>query len=354
MTRTRSAAACALLTVLLAGLLQLGVSGHAGAEPLPVPTGPVDVRVASFNVRSVTKDGEGAGLPWRDRRAAVVRDILGEQAGVVGVQEASQSHSYSERLEDGESQMLDLVAGLKDAGGSYELTNTSATNCVRDWTISNCEYLYRGASRDARIIYNTSTLQLLTQGSFEYSEQSTGANDTRYLAYATFMVRSTGHVFLFANTHLSNASGALQKAQTRELIAKVDELRGLLPVVVVGDFQRSKFRKPIDFTLKAMKEAGYGDVLNQKFESAFVTRHRAQSRVNAWVNTMNGFKRDMRDYAYEDNRKKVGNNIDWIFASRELPVKEWKVVARFDKQRLRLTGVIPSDHFMVRATLTLP
>ena len=49
----------------------------------------------------------------------------------------------------------------------------------------------------------------------------------------------------------------------------------------------------------------------------------------------------------------LGNNIDWVFASNELAVPEWKVVARFDKQ-LRLKGVIPSDHFMVRATITLP
>jgi hypothetical protein len=85
-----------------------------------------------------------------------------------------------------------------------------------------------------------------------------------------------------------------------------------------------------------------------------VPRHRAQKRVNAWINTMNRFDRDLRPYAYEDDKRKLGNNIDWVFASNELAVPEWKVVARYDKQRLRLTGVIPSDHFMVRATITLP
>ena len=51
---------------------------------------------------------------------------------------------------------------------------------------------------------------------------------------------------------------------------------------------------------------------------------------------------------------KLGKNLDWVFASNELAVPEWKVVARHDRQRLRLKGVIPSDHFMVRATITLP
>jgi hypothetical protein len=59
-------------------------------------------------------------------------------------------------------------------------------------------------------------------------------------------------------------------------------------------------------------------------------------------------------YGYEDQRYKVGNGIDWIFASNELPVKEWKVVLRFDPDTLQVRGVLPSDHNMVRATVTLP
>jgi len=314
---------------------------------------PVDVRVGSFNVRGVQHDGTG-GLAWRHRRPAVVRDILGERVDVLGVQEVSNAPGYADRLEDGPNQMLDLVAGLTEAGGAYALTNTAAANCLRDWTTSRCDYVDRGASRTTRILYNTRTLSMLSQGTYEYRVQSTRDKDTRYLVWATFRVLATGHEFFFANTHLVNDSASQQKAQTAELIEQVRRLRGDLPVVVVGDFQRTKFRAPIGSTLKAMKSAGFGDVLDQRFETPWVPRHRAQKRVNAWINTMNRFQRDLRPYAYEDNRKKLGNNIDWVFASNHLAVPAWKVVARYDKKRLRLTGIIPSDHFMVRATITLP
>jgi endonuclease/exonuclease/phosphatase family metal-dependent hydrolase len=250
--------------------------------------------------------------------------------------------------------MLDLVAGLTKAGGTYALTNTASANCVRDWTAQRCDYVDRGASRSTRIVYNTSTVLMLDQGSYEYRVQSTKDNDTRYLVWATFRVLATGHEFFFANTHLVNGLLSQQQAQTVELIEQVQQLSGDLPVVVVGDFQKTKFRAPMDFTLEAMKAAGFGDVLDQRFETPWVPQHRAQKRINAWFNTMNRFQRDLRPYAYEDAKTKLGNNIDWIFASNDLLVPEWKVVARFDKRRLRLTGVIPSDHFMVRATITLP
>jgi hypothetical protein len=35
-------------------------------------------------------------------------------------------------------------------------------------------------------------------------------------------------------------------------------------------------------------------------------------------------------------------------------VKEYKVVCRFDPRTLQVIGYLPSDHNMVRATITLP
>ena len=55
-----------------------------------------------------------------------------------------------------------------------------------------------------------------------------------------------------------------------------------------------------------------------------------------------------------NRRDKAGNNIDWIFASDTLRVDEWKVVINWDPATMLLRGTFPSDHNMVRATLTLP
>src|SRR3954452_23171453 len=61
------------------------------------------VRVASFNVRAVKNDVRSGGdeQPWRERRDAVIRQILGEHLDVLGVQEASQNGNYKAQMVDG-------------------------------------------------------------------------------------------------------------------------------------------------------------------------------------------------------------------------------------------------------------
>ena len=57
-------------------------------------------------------------------------------------------------------------------------------------------------------------------------------------------------------------------------------------------------------------------------------------------------------YAYEDAKFKVGNGVDWIFATNYVKVRSWEVVADLDSS-YHLRGVIPSDHAMVTSTLTM-
>ncbi|WP_394289188.1 endonuclease/exonuclease/phosphatase family protein [Microbacterium sp.] len=316
----------------------------------------VELRVGSFNVKSVHHDpkARGAHLPWNQRRAAVIADILGERADVVGLQETHQSYNYAPRLLDGRNQYLDLRNGLNKAGGSYELTNDVPQNCLREWTISKCVYTDRGASRNLRILYDTRTLEAVRTGSHEYAVQSGGLNDTRYMTWAIFRHRLSGEQFFFVNTHLINNFPDKQKAQWEELITEIERRKGDLPVVVVGDFQRSRTKYPSNQMMVKMKKHGYGEVVGQKPNSLFLTKKpRAEKRVNAWMNTVNGFDRNIKNWSFNTDRKrKLGNYADWIFASNHLRVSEWKVVV--DRKKLQLNGVVPSDHNMVRATLHLP
>ena len=173
--------------VLRAGamLLATALVATVGAlTPRPIASAadaaPYDLRVGSFNVRSITKDHLQQGEPWRVRRPAVVRDILGERVDVLGVQELSQNANYADQMDDGPNQMEDLVAGLNKNGARYALTNSTVANCVRAWTLSKCVYQYRGASRETRIIYNQDTLDLLSEGSYEYLAQSGLPNDSPF------------------------------------------------------------------------------------------------------------------------------------------------------------------------------
>jgi endonuclease/exonuclease/phosphatase family metal-dependent hydrolase len=313
------------------------------------------VRVASFNIRTVKNDKRSAGeeRPWRQRREAVIRQIRRERLHVVGLQEASQAAKYRKQMVDGRNQFLDLRNGLRKAGGHWGLTSVASYNCKRRHTQANCRYQDRGASRTTKILYNKDRLKKLRSGSYEYRHQSGGENDERYLVWAVFQHKGSGKRFFFANTHLANGSAALQKNQWRELISKVNRLKNGLPTIVVGDFQRSRMKHPVTDMLKAMKSAGYGDVLGQRPGEPLVKNPRAKRTRQSWVNSMNGFRRDARQFAFEDNRQRAGNFIDWIFASNRLPVRRYEVVADIDPKTLKLRGVIPSDHNMVKASVIL-
>jgi hypothetical protein len=103
-----------------------------------------------------------------------------------------------------------------------------------------------------------------------------------------------------------------------------------------------------------MKDNGYGDVLDQHYRVSTSPQARPQDVVDGWIGSYNGFRRNVADFSYEDARTKIGNNIDWVFASNDLPVKSWQTVVNYDPYTLEVQGVIPSDHNMVRATLSIP
>lgn len=351
-----------LLLLAAAAATSLAVQPLTAAAVAPAALGPQEqvstgavVQVASFNIRSVTKDAgtSGDARPWRERRSAVIRQIRQERLDVVGLQEASQNGKYAKQLVDGRNQFLDLRNGLRKAGGRWGITSTASYNCVRRYSSANCQYKDRGASRTTKILFNKNQVEKLDSGAYEYRHQSGGENDQRYLVWAVFRDRSSGERFFFANTHLANGSESLQKEQWRELIDKVDQLKNGLPTIVVGDFQRSRMKTPVTDMLAAMSSAGYGDVLGQRPGEPLVKNPRAQRTRRSWVNSMNGFQRDVREFSFEDNRERTGNFIDWIFASNHLAVRHYEVVADIDPDTMKLRGVIPSDHNMVKASVVL-
>jgi len=310
------------------------------------------VRVASFNVQSVSLDRtSGNQRPWRTRRAGVIADILSEKVDVVGVQEANASRYFASRLVSGATQMHDLKNGLNKAGGSYQLTNWYPYNCVNYWTTYKCVARNHRTSGGNRILFNTRTLSLVTHGATRFT-QTPGA-DPRYIAWAVLRVKATGRDFLFVNTHLNAGPTSMMRSQWRQLISRVNQLKGSRPVVVVGDFNIHRLNPLSAELLPAMKRAGFGDVLSQQYQVRSSRSSRARSVVNGWINTYNHLSRDVAAWSYEDRRSQLGINIDYIFASNAIPVQQWKVVVDYHPSTLRVRGTFPSDHNMVRATLTL-
>ncbi len=332
----------------------------AGARTSPITTWTrgsaavsTDVKVASFNVGGVFTDPQASGdhRTWRVRRPVVVSQILSSRPDVLGVQEANQSSIYATSLDYGVNQFLDLKGALAAKGGHYALTNSYAYNCVNSNSSANCVYQNRGASQDTRILYNTDTVTLVKQGSVKYANQTAGKN-TRYLAWAIVRMKANGKQLFFTSTHLDPYTVSVRRAQWDEAIANTKRLAGSLPVVSVGDYNTSKFDSYAATYLPRMKAAGYGDVLGQTYATP-LSQPRAAVLDRAWVNSYNNYNRDARAYSYEDAQNKIGNNIDWIFATNSLPVTRWLTAAPINLTTFQLVGVIPSDHFLLQATLVV-
>ncbi|HYO38940.1 MAG TPA: endonuclease/exonuclease/phosphatase family protein [Nocardioidaceae bacterium] len=353
---------CALAAALTTGLTGPTASASAahgaggasvGAVAAAARTPGADIRVASFNVQSVSLDRtSGARRPWKVRRATVIRQILQERVDVIGLQELNPSNVFRSRLVAGTNMMLDLRNGLNRSGGRYRLNSNAAVNCARAASSYRCRFAYRAASGSERILYNTRTLTQLRRGFVRYSRQGVGAK-MNGMVWSVLRSRVNGKRFLFTSTHLDARSRSTRVAQWQQMIAAIKRLRGNMPVVSVGDFNAHKFDPITRTMLPAMKRAGVGDVLNQQYRVNPSRGVRAERRVHAWVNSYNHSSRNVAGYGYPHARSKTGVSIDYIFASNRLRVKEFKVVLNFDPRTLRVRGVLPSDHNMLRATVVL-
>jgi endonuclease/exonuclease/phosphatase family metal-dependent hydrolase len=328
--------------------------GYLGDPTPAVPTGhPTDLRIATFNIRTITLDS--ATRPdqrWRARAdrvaglllgAATTRNAATAPPDVIALQEANQSYRrFATRCTN---QMIDLRNRL-DArtADHYEATS-----------------LKPSASVGTRILFDTARLRLEKSGAVLLAPQET---THPHLAWAIFQVRNGGQRFFFGSVHLvppENAtSDAVRAAEWDRLLALLADrslTRGL-PVVLGGDFNSRRSGSGADTAalthLPRMAAAGVGDTLLGDLDPAdpalTVDGTRPQTTANAHCMSLNAFRVAQR---CEDDPNRVGQQIDYLFASNNLLVRMWELVLDLDAQDNWL-GTIPSDHNLVRATVTLP
>ncbi|MDR1853155.1 MAG: fibronectin type III domain-containing protein [Propionibacteriaceae bacterium] len=321
-----------------------------------------ELKVASFNVKCSTcrtnADDPEEGT-WYQRRDAVVSLIRGQMPDVLGVQEASQGRL---RALDGAgdyidvSQFEDLVQRL---GYPYALTNTARYNCdIPTRQPAKCTNpVDQGASRGTKIIYNTATLTLESQGSKQLPELDPEKND-RYVSWAIFTQNSSGKRFFFADVHLEytqDKNGGtewyeLRRAQTQVVLAEVAAHNQGLPTFIVGDFNSSKWKWPTNGPYDLVTAAGYVDPLGNYYGSTTLTKGATvEHRIRTNCNSFNDFNRHVNCHTTWVN----GTYLDYIFTSPGVRVPEWETVFNLDSGG-NIIGQIPSDHTMIRATTVLP
>ena len=342
------------LVLSVATVLSPGQAAPMPGQPAMSAGAAVDLRVGTLNALSVALDkNSGMQKPWAQRRPVIVNHILRERLDVLGLQEVHPAKTYAPRMADGPNQYMDLVAGLNGRGARYAVTNKWAFNCENSVHRTNCKPVNREASHSTRILYNTRTVALVKHGGIQYAAQA-GGNNPNYLAWAILRSKANGRQFLFTSTHLETRDAGIRRQQWAQQIREINRLRGRRPVIAVGDYNAHKFSPEAAEFLPAMKRAGYGDALNQEYRVNPLRSPRAQRTINGWLNSFNHKRRDVSSYSFDENRRKTGNMLDWIFAQNNLRVLEYKVVLNFNRRTLQVNGVLPSDHNMLRATLRLP
>ena len=337
--------------------------GYLGDPTPAVPTRrPTDLRVATFNIRTIGLDAaDHPEQRWFNRAARVTSFLLGAATtrntatappDVIAVQEANQSYShFAARCTN---QLIDLRNRL-DAGSGHHYEATS---------------LSPSASVGTRILFDTTRLRLERSGSVLLASSDT---THPHLAWAVFQVRDGGQRFFFGSVHLvpneSANSLAVRNAEWDRLLALLADpgLTGGLPVVLGGDFNSPRSGALNQGTtntsalthLPLMYAAGVGDTLLGNLDPAVhdltVSQARPQATANANCMTSNAFQvaQFCRHDAIDPDDPRIAQHHDYLFASNDLLVRKWENVVDLDAGDNWL-GTIPSDHNLVRATLTLP
>lgn len=300
------------------------------------------LRVASFNIR-IANGSEtprtALEKPWEQRRVVIAGQIRREGIAVVGLQEASAGLVPRGAV----PQYQDLANTL---GPRYALTSAERYCTKPDG--NNCT---NGGSNSDRIIYDTSRLVLQRAGARSLDGRGEGNGSARMVAWAQFLDRNTGKRFFFATTHLEPGADkkALHASQAKEVLTEIrEENTGKLPVVLVGDLASTKFSA--DNTAHTIfTKAGYVDPLGNTRKQKTAAKATAEKLTNVRYSSLNDFKpkpQTLKGY-------KIGSYIDYILlSSKKIRVLEWETVLNL--RNGRFSGVIPSDHNMVKATITLP
>ena len=329
-------------------------------DPTPaVATGKsTDLRVASFNIRTMNLDSpDQPQQRWRARADRVASLLLGTATtrnaatappDVIALQEANQSYAKFATLCT--NQMIDLRNRLNASGRHYEATSLAPS-----------------ASVGTRILFDTARLRLEPSGSILLASPST---THPHLAWAIFQDREGGQRFFFGSVHLvppeEPDSNTVRSAEWDQLIAHLSDpsLTQGLPVVMAGDFNspRSGARGTnlaAQIHLPQMVTAGFGDTLIGKDQdpsdpNLLVSTARALTTTNAQCASFNGFRvLQTCDDQTAPATEKIAQDIDYVFATNALVVKSWELVLDLDPLKNWL-GTIPSDHNLVRTTITLP
>lgn len=277
-------------------IILLSLYGSAAHAPLPAAE-PAELAVMTYNLRYASSTPPNA---WEARRPVSREMLLAVQPDVIGTQEGLYR------------QLRDMDADLADY----------------DWIGTGREGGSRGEFM--AVFYRRDRLDPLEYDHYWLSDtpevvgSTTWGNSVRRMVTTVkFRDLKSERDFYFINTHFDHQVQASREKSAELVMQRIEKLRTMLPVMLVGDFN-------------AIAEANrVYDVLVG--EDRFVDTWRiADERGEPW-NTFHGYQPPRKD----------GRRIDWILVRGPVKVRQTEAVT-FEKD-----GQYPSDHLPVVARLTL-
>ena len=259
------------------------------------------LRVMTFNLRYINS-GDRGDKAWTARRDASAELIKKDAPDFLGTQEA-----FRVMLDDVKAR----VPGYAEIGVGREDGKTKG------------EY--------AAILYREAAWEMKESGTFWLSDtpevvasSSWGNKVTRICTWGKFRSKATGgEVFVF-NAHLDHESQPAREKGAALILKRIVERGSNAPVIVMGDFNAA----PDNAAMKTMVQGP--PVLTD----VWAARHKDAKTAES--GTFHGFE-----------GRRDGARIDYILTTAEWEPGEAAILNEAKD------GKWPSDHYPVRATLTL-
>lgn len=233
------------------------------------------------------------------------------------------------------SQRVTVVDAMFGAGkapaviGTQEATAGQASDLRR---IFGSTYRATGPSRVA-IFYDSARFEMRSAGDVVLPGQTLYSTlfptmfPPRMATWARFVERTSGATFTVVNTHLDHISAPSRRQNAPFLARMIETASEKGPVVMTGDFNEN---------------AEASDPVHRALATETLL-------VDAWAAVRGTLRAPGTSGTYHKFTGTPGpGRIDWVLASPSITVHDTVI------ETGSLGGLYPSDHFPVRATITLP
>jgi len=325
-----------------AAAYRLSPAGSYAWAAHPTASG-TPVRVATYNVKSVTSSAHLDGYQWKDRRRPVAASIALSGAAVVATQELNMTNAGLGTTARQWEDLRDLLA--QSTYGGYAIANT----VTRDTTGGDT-----GVAVGAHLFYRPGVVTREAGGFVSARRQlglawPAGLTD-KYFSWARFRVNETGARFYAVSVHLpvdsAGTSHAALRAKEADAIDSYMTARASgLPIVVLGDLN-SSLSSATDGPPTVLRSRGYTDAAAAP---RLAGRHHPTTNTSSQVDNLavRGFP--TRPFAYWHPAAR----IDYIMAKRTSGA--W----RYTNQLVLVDGLFDpryqgSDHNLQWAEIGIP